>query len=103
MGIPCVEHRRMGCLIALVALLSPRLALILLAIFGEILDRAYDSWVIPVIGFFLLPWTTLVYALFWEWGPGRHVTVIEWIFVVLALFADLGSYTSGRRYQASRV
>ena len=45
----------MGCLVALVALISPRLALFLLWIFSDILSRAYDSWIIPLLGFFLLP------------------------------------------------
>ena len=45
---------------------------------------AYDSWFLPVLGFFILPWTTLAYAAFWEWGPGHDVTTIEWFFVVVA-------------------
>jgi hypothetical protein len=35
--------------------------------------------------------------------PGRHVTGIEWIFIVLALLIDLGSYGQGRRAQAARA
>ena len=50
------------CLVALISLLSPRLALFLLWIFGDLLSRAFSSWVIPLLGFFLLPWTTLTYA-----------------------------------------
>jgi hypothetical protein len=87
----------MGCLLALVALISPRLALILLWIFSDVLSRAYDSWVIPLIGFFLLPWTTLTYAAFWDWGAGREVTGYEWIFVIVAVVIDLGSYGAARR------
>jgi hypothetical protein len=89
----------MGCLLALVALISPRLALFLLWIFSDILSRAYDSWFIPLLGFFLLPWTTLAYAGFWDWGAGREVTGFEWIFVGLAFVIDLGSYVNGRRFQ----
>ena len=87
----------MGCLVALVALISPRLGLFLLWIFSDILSRAYDSWVIPVLGFFLLPWTTLSYAAFWDWGAGREVTGIEWFFIVLAFLLDLGAYGGGYR------
>ena len=71
----------MGCLRALLALISPRLALFLLWIFGDLLSRAFDSWIVPLLGFFLLPWMTLSYALFYEWGSGRHVHGIEWAFV----------------------
>jgi hypothetical protein len=87
----------MGCFVVLFALLSPRLALVVLWLFDDVLSRAYDSWIIPFLGFFLLPWTTLAYAAFWEWGTGHHVVGIEWFFVVLAFLVDLGSLGAGRR------
>jgi hypothetical protein len=91
----------MGCVLALFALISPRLVLFLLWIFGDLLSRAFDSWIVPLLGFFLLPWTTLAYAAFWHWGSGHHVVGIEWFFVVLAFLADLGSYSNGRRAQSA--
>ncbi len=87
----------MGCLVAILALFSPRLALIALWLFGDLLSRAFDSWWIPLLGFFLLPWTTLAYAVMWTLGPGGEVTGIEWAFVVLGLVVDLGSYGHGAR------
>ena len=92
----------MGCFIALFALISPRLALFLLWLFSSVLSHAYDSWVVPLLGFFLLPWTTLAYAAFWDWGPGHHVTGFEWFFVVLAFIVDVGSYAGGGRARAQR-
>jgi hypothetical protein len=83
------------CLAALLALLSPRLAIIFVAIFSDILSRAYDSWFLPLIGFFLLPWTTLAYAIMWDVGTHR-VSGFEWFVVILAFLADLGSYAGGR-------
>ena len=91
----------MGCLLALLALISPRLVLFILAIFSDTLSDAYDSWIVPLLGFFLLPWTTLAYAAFWDWGPGHHVTGFEWFFVVLAFLIDVGSYGFGRRARAA--
>ena len=79
------------------ALISPRLVLIILWIFGDTLSRAFDSWIVPFLGFFLLPWTTLSYAAFWDWGSGHHVTGFELFFVILAFLIDLGSYFGGRR------
>ena len=84
----------MGCLLVLLAFISPRLVLFLLWIFDDLLGKAYDSWIVPFLGFFLLPWTTLSYAAFWDWGTGREVTGVEWFFVVLAFLFDLGSYAS---------
>ncbi len=93
----------MGCFLALLALISPRLVLFLLWIFSDLLSRAYDSWIIPLLGFLLLPWTTLTYAAFWDWGSGRGVTGFEWFFVILAFVFDLGAHTEGRRLRPSRA
>ena len=92
----------MGCLLALLALLSPRLVLFILWIFTDNLSDAFDSWIVPLLGFFLLPWTTLAYVAFWEWGAGHHVTGFEWFFVILAFLLDLSSYAGGRRAQMMR-
>jgi hypothetical protein len=85
------------CLIALLALISPRLALIVTWLVNDILSRSFDSWVLPLIGFFILPWATLAYAWFWKWGPGTEVTGWEWIVVVVAVLIDLGSFGGARR------
>jgi hypothetical protein len=90
-----------GCIFVLFALISPRLALFLLWLFSDLLDRAFDSWVVPLLGFFLLPWTTLTYAAFWDWGSGRQVEGFEWFFVVLAFLIDITSYGAGRRARYS--
>ena len=58
----------MPCLIALLALLSPRLALFFVFLFSDMLDRAFDGWLLPLLGFFLLPWTTLAYTVMWDTG-----------------------------------
>jgi hypothetical protein len=93
----------MGCLIALFALVSPRLALIFLWIFYDVIGRAFDSAIVPVLGFFLLPWTTLAYVAFSDWGAGFDVRGFEWFFVVLAFVIDLGSYVQGRGVQTARA
>ncbi len=87
----------MGCFLALLALISPRLVILILWLTSDVLSRAFDSWFLPFIGFFLLPWTTLTYVAAWDWwGVGHQVTGIEWFFVALAFFIDLGSYAGGR-------
>ena len=93
----------MGCLLALLALISPRLVLFLLWIFSDVLSRAFGSWIVPLLGFFVLPWTTLTYAAFWDWGAGHQVIGFEWFFVILAFVIDLGSYAQGRAARSSRA
>ncbi len=87
----------MGCFIFLTALLSPRLALFFVWAFTNFVDRAFDDWIVPALGFVFLPWTTLVYALAYD---GRGVSPLGWFFVAMALLTDVSSYAySGRRYQ----
>jgi hypothetical protein len=63
-----------------------------------VLDRAYDSWIVPLLGFFLLPWTTLAYAVMWVAGT-NGVNGFEWFIVILAFLFDLGSHFEGSRYR----
>ncbi len=87
---------------ALLALISPRLALFVIFLFSDLLSRAFDSWFLPFLGFFILPWTTLAYAAMWDLGGGVNgVEGFEWFIVILAFFADLASYASGSRARAS--
>ncbi|MGB2850815.1 MAG: hypothetical protein WBC01_04020 [Solirubrobacterales bacterium] len=89
----------MGCLVGLMALISPRLALFVVWIFSDLLSRAFDDWLLPFLGFFLLPWTTLAYAVMWSTGS-NEVVGFEWFIVVLAFLVDLGSYANGSRYRS---
>jgi len=84
-----------GCFIVLLALISPRLALVFTWLFSNVLDRAFDSFWLPLLGFFLLPWTTLAYA--FTWDSGRAVEGFDWFIVGLAFLIDLGSYGGGGR------
>jgi hypothetical protein len=85
-----------GCFAALLALISPRLALFFIWLFSDMLSRAFDSWLLPLLGFFLLPWTTLAYAVMWDTGS-RGVDGFEWFLVILAFFFDLAAYASSQR------
>ena len=84
----------MGCLLVLFALVSPRLALFVVWLSSDLLSRAFESWLVPTIGFFILPWTTLAYALMWS--SGNHVTGLEWFIVGFAFLIDLGAYFGGQ-------
>jgi hypothetical protein len=89
------------CLLALFALISPRLALFAIFLFSDLLSRAFDGWFLPFIGFFLLPWTTLVYALMWSYGT-NEVVGFEWFIVALAFLADIGAYGASDRSRRAR-
>lgn len=86
----------MACLVVLLAFISPRLALFAIFLFSDLLSRAFDSWFVPLLGFFLLPWTTLAYAVMWS-SSSNQVTGFEWFIVILAFLFDIGSYASRGR------
>jgi hypothetical protein len=89
----------MACLVVLLAFISPRLALFAIFLFSDLLSRAFDSWFVPLLGFFLLPWTTLAYAVMWT-SSSNQVAGFEWFIVILAFLIDLGSWAN--RGQARR-
>jgi len=91
----------MGCLVVLLAFLSPRLALFAIFLFSDLLSRAFDSWFVPFLGFFLLPWTTLAYAVMW--ASSDRVYGFEWFIVILAFLLDLASYAKSGRLRSSRA
>ena len=86
----------MACLVVLLAFISPRLALFAIFLFSDLLSEAFDSWFLPLLGFFLLPWTTLAYAVMWSVNSNQ-VTGFEWFVVILAFVVDLGSYAGRGR------
>ncbi len=90
----------MGCLIVLMALIGPRVALGFTWLFTNLVDRAFDEWIVPLLGLIFLPWTTFLYVL--VYNPVEGVSFLGWVFVVLGLLADLGSYGAGARTAARR-
>ena len=85
----------MACLFAILTGLFPRLGLLIVWIFTNEVDQAYDTWILPLLGLIFLPLTTLVYALFYS--PVGGVDGIEWFWVVLAFLLDIGALGAGAR------
>ena len=86
----------MCCLLLLFAALGPRFAIIAMWLFGNRVDLAFDSWLWPLAGLLVAPWTTLMYLLMWSAVGG--VSGAEWIVVGLGVVLDLATY-AGRPAQ----
>jgi hypothetical protein len=80
---------------------APRLGIIFLWLFTDQMKLAYDSWVLPTLGFFILPWTTAFYAL--AYAPLGGVDGIGWFFVVFGFILDISSYTGGARQRMQQT
>lgn len=91
----------MGCLVLLLALLAPRLVIVLLALFSDFMATAYDSALWPILGFLFAPFTTLAYALAVNQAGGVHG--VGWtLLIILAVLMDLSAGNEGRRHGSRR-
>jgi hypothetical protein len=81
------------CLLAAFGAFVPRLVLLFVWIFTNLVDRAFDTWIAPLIGLLVLPYTTLAYVLLYQ--PGNGVTGFGWVLVVGALLFDIGQWSGG--------
>jgi|1186.fasta_scaffold37417_2 hypothetical protein len=62
----------------------------------EIMRRAFSSWLLPAIGFLLVPWTTFTYL--WMWGNSSDgVHGREWVLIAAGLVLDVVTLVAGRR------
>ena len=85
----------MPCLVAIGALIFPRLILVLVWLFSDYLGRAYETVIWPLLGFLFLPLTTLAYA----FAINANGSVEGWYLaaVVVAVLIDLGIIGGSRR------
>lgn len=81
----------MGCLFLIIAMLSPRLGIILLWAFTNVVGRAYNTVIIPLLGLIFLPWTTLFYLL--VVGATGSMNFGGWLFVGIGLIMDIANYS----------
>ena len=80
------------CLVIFALIFSPRLVMVI----WWLLDMArwaatFDNALVPILGFVLAPWTTLMYVLI---APGG-VTGLDWLWLGVAVLVDLGSIGGG--------
>lgn len=91
----------MGCFLVLLGSFAPRLALFLWWIFGDKLSLVYDNFLLPFVGFLLLPYTTLFWAL--AWSPLQGVSGFGWFVVIFAFLIDITNWSGGDRERRRRA
>ncbi|HTQ53667.1 MAG TPA: hypothetical protein VMI94_04350 [Bryobacteraceae bacterium] len=90
----------MPCLFLIIVLAFPRVVLVTLWLFTHYLERAYHGMLIPLLGFFFLPLTTLTYA--WIANTHRHLEGINVIFLIVAVLIDAGGLGGSEYHRRSR-
>jgi hypothetical protein len=61
--------------------------------------RAFDTFLWPLLGFIIAPWTTLTYVAVFPQG----VTGIDWPWIGLAVCADIAIWSGGTYGNRSRI
>ena len=84
-----------GCIVALIGMAAPRFAIFLLWLFSDRMAIAFNGFFEAFLGFLLLPFTTLFFAL--VYAPIGGVSGFGWLIVAFGLALDISSYTSGAK------
>jgi hypothetical protein len=83
----------MGCLLVLLSAFAPRLVVIFAWIARPTyFDAVFDTWVVPLLGLIVLPFTTLMWLFLG--APPAEIAGFDWFWIVLAVSIDLGHYAS---------
>src|SRR5207247_10001000 len=85
----------MCCVLVLLAFLGPRLVIFLLWLFTNYLNRAFDTFLWPLLGFLFLPLTTIAFAVAQNELGG--LSGLGLIVVALGFLADIGVIGGGAR------
>lgn len=91
----------MPCLLLILFVAFPRIALVLIFLTSNYLQRAYHGLLIPLVGFLFLPLTTLAYA--WMTNTRQPIAGINLIILVIAVVIDLGGLGGGEYHRRSRA
>ncbi len=87
----------MPCLLLIIFLAFPRIALVWLFLTSTYLQRAYHGLLLPVLGFLFLPLTTLAYA--WMTNTRQPLEGINLLILVVAVVIDLGGLSGGEYHR----
>ncbi len=99
-GSSTISEDFVPCLLLIVFLAFPRIALLLLFLFSNYLQRAYHGLLLPLLGFLFLPLTTLVYA--WMVNTGQLVAGVNLLILIIAVVIDLGGLGGGEYHRRTR-
>lgn len=90
----------MGCMLGCLALIFPRITLLVVWLLGPpgYLSRPYPADIWPIVGFFLLPTTTLAFAFStMSLEPMGGMSPFGWLLTIVALLIDAGLLGGGGR------
>jgi hypothetical protein len=90
----------MCCFFTTLVFLGPRAAILIWWLVNPVRWQAtFSSFIWPLLGFLFVPWATLMYVLV---APGG-VVGFDWIWLGLAVLADISMYAGGGYGNRDRI
>ncbi|MCP4360622.1 MAG: hypothetical protein GY796_21655 [Chloroflexi bacterium] len=90
----------MCCIFTTLMFLGPRAGILIWWLINPLRWQiAFESFIWPFLGFLFLPWSTLMYV---GISPGGIIG-FDWVWMGLALLADIGMYTGGGYGNKDRI
>ena len=87
----------MPCLLAILIVAFPRIAIVLLYFFTSFFSGVYDTVLLPLLGFLFLPFTLIAYTFLANMHQPHDATFLVVMFI--AVIVDLGFIGGGHRVQ----
>jgi hypothetical protein len=90
----------MCCLFTVLVFLGPRVGILVWGLIDPVRwSAAFDTFIWPLAGFILAPWTTLMYVAVYPLG----ISALDWVWLGLAILADIASWSGGAYGNRSRI
>ncbi len=90
----------MCCLFTTIVFLGPRFGILIWWLLSPIrFATAFNTFIWPLLGLIFLPWTTLMYIGIFPGG----IIGFDWVWLGLALLADIASYSGGAYGNRNRI
>jgi len=91
----------MGCVYFVIALIAPRVLLFLIFLLTGWFQRAFNTWLWPIVGFLFMPYATLAYMA--AMLNNAHQLTGGWLALfVVGVLVDLGHFGGGAAYRRRR-
>jgi hypothetical protein len=84
----------MPCLLAILAVAFPRVAIVLLWLFTNFFSVLHSNILVPLLGFIFLPLTLIVYTYVLR-AYGGTLGITQLVFIFVAVILDLGLVGGG--------
>ena len=90
----------MCCLFTTIVFLGPRFGILIWWLLSPVrFVTAFNTFIWPLLGVIFLPWTTLMYIGIFPGG----ILGFDWLWLGLALFADIASYSGSAYGNRNRI